>query len=281
MKIAEQTQDILPSEHCYLTPESLCLIPKQTQGLLGSWSKTELERICIFRRGAFHSNCHGVAKLSKSKWICTCCVIFHPKKTNESSPKGTLVCTLQNLSHHTVLNNKKTLKIQLSHLFLLKWKLTFLLSREKNVKIHFCTWTACRAIGRGGWVVHTAKIFCFTITPMITYLISRRHFKAVDFFFPAPLDTLSWRQNRAVFLLLSGTNRGDIKCPFHCTSFLSPAVKSTVANALKTHLCKHHQHQRALVAFCSFFFWFYHFYKIFFTYYVSKKNPAGKLKTLE
>lgn len=89
------------------TPIPLCLIPKQAWGLLGSWRKTELERICIFRRGAFHSYCHGVARLSKSKWICTCCGIFHQKKTNESSPKGTLVCTLQNPSYHTVLNNKK------------------------------------------------------------------------------------------------------------------------------------------------------------------------------
>lgn len=195
-----------------------------------------------------------MARLSKSKWICTCCGIFHQKKTNESSPKGTLVCTLQNPSYHTVLNNKKKnpWKICLSHLFLFKGKLTFLLSGKKNVKIHFCTWTAWRAIGRVGWVVHAAKNFCFTITQMITYLISRRHFKAVDFFFPAPLDTLSWRQNRAVFLLLSGTRRGEIKCPFHYTSFLSPTVKSTVTNALKTHLCKHHQHQRASVAFCSF-----------------------------
>lgn len=115
----------------------------------------------------------------------------------------------------------------------------------------------------------------FMITKMIMYLISRRHFKAVDFFFPASLDMFSWRQNKTVFLLVSGTRRGEIKCPFHCTSFLSPAEKSTVTNALKIHLCKHNQHQRLGV------FWFCHFYKFLLCIMSARKIQQGKKKTSE
>lgn len=113
----------------------------------------------------------------------------------------------------------------------------------------------------------------FMITKMIMYLISRRHFKAVDFFFPASLDMFSWRQNKTVFLLVSGTRRGEIKCPFHCTSFLSPAEKSTVTNALKIHLCKHNQQRLGV-------FWFCHFYKFLLCIMSARKIQQGKKKDL-
>lgn len=113
---------------------------------------------------------------------------------------------------------------------------------------------------------------------MIMYLISRQHFKAVDFFFPASLDMFSWRQNKTVFLLVSGTRRGEIKCPFHCTSFLFPAEKSTVTNALKIQLCKHNQHQR----FFGGFFWFCHLYKFLLCIMSARKiQQKKKIKTSE
>lgn len=115
------------------------------------------------------------------------------------------------------------------------------------------------------WLTHSAKKnFYFVTSNMIMYLISRRHFKAVDFNFPASLDIFSWRQNKAVFLLVSHTRR-EIKCPFPLLILPFPLPgKSTATHTLGIYFCWYNQHQELFgFVICT---------RFPFMHYVSKKK---------